>query len=120
MKNTTEPLKLNSVPKQGSTTDRIIAVQGEQFWRDFIAGTIIPVRREMTMMVIASSLQNPAVDMEIPDLIQYATDVADEFCLREKASLAKRVKEYFELYMERGDLDQILKVAIDTDKDYSV
>ena len=72
------------------------------------------------MATIVSTLQNPAVDMAIPDLIEYAFDVADEFCLKEKPSLSKRVKDYFDLYMQRGDLDEILKAAIESEKDYSL
>lgn len=101
---------------------RIVAVKGRKFWEDFIEAGIVPHRREIAMMYAAQVIGfrgEPGDAKSQQDLVDNAWDFADRFTLADKASLEKNVAKYFEQYMSRGDLDELLQAGINAAKDFS-
>lgn len=99
---------------------RIVVTQGREFWSDFIGQTVLPMRREIASMLLAQQLHSTPLEQTTPEHIDKAFQLADDFLLHEKSSLAKKLSDYWDLYMERGDLEDVLKVAIENSKDFSL
>lgn len=124
---TSEPFALKGGRKQGSDTvmgasDRLIAVRGASFYRDFLSGMIQPTRRDVATMALQQLLAKaqPGELVHADTIVQSAFAIADAFCMHEAPSLEAKLSEYFDLFMKRGNLDQILKDQIDAAKDYSL
>lgn len=107
--------------------DRVFAVRGPHFNR-YISEVVMPVRQDVATMALQRILGEvarrsptgvlPPEDVET--CVKMAFRVADEFCLTAPVSLDARLKDYFDLYMQRGSLDDILKSAMEAAHDYSL
>ena len=114
--NGAQPGEDNVVELDGS---RIVAVQGQTFYREFLAGSIQPMRREVAMMALNKLLEQHPDSFSVDRTVEVSFQIADAFCLQEAPTLEAKVGEYFDLYMKKGKLDEILKAHIDASKDYS-
>ena len=100
-------------------TGRIVAVKGNAFWKDFMEGVIVPVRRETALMIMAQLIQRDGLPEKTDKFLEQVWDLADRFTIQDKLSLEKNVGKYFEQYMARGDADEMLQAAIDNAHDWS-
>lgn len=107
--------------------DRVFAVQGPRF-QQYIAEVVMPVRQDIATMTLQQVLidcirRSPAGALTPEDVsfcVKQAFAVADEFCLRAPVLLDERLKDYFDLYMKRGKIDDILKASMEASHDYSL
>lgn len=104
--------------------DRIFAVQGTNFKERFLGEAVMPVRQDVAVMALQQILAKvPSIhefDKDTGYLVELAFQIADEFCLKAPTTLDARLLDYFNLYMKRGKIDDILKAAMEAAHDYSV
>lgn len=103
--------------------DRVFAVQGTNFKERFLGEAIMPLRQDVAIMALQQLLRADAMREvhEAPEaLVDNAFQIADYFCLRAAPTLDARLKDYFDLYMKRGKIDDILKASMEAAHDYSL
>lgn len=117
--------------------DRIFAVRGPDFQQRFLAGVIMPMRQDVAVMALQQLLRaivpyaaevrvgtsdeehKAQLTEQFKRAVAWAFFIADEFCFQAPATLDKRSAEYFDMYMKRGSLDDIIKAAMEEAHDYS-
>lgn len=107
--------------------DRVFAVRGPHFQR-FLGEVVMPVRQDVAIMALQQILgdvirRSPAGAPPPDDVkfcVKHAFQLADEFCLTAPTSLDARMKDYFDLYMKRGSIDDTLKAAMEAAHDFSL
>jgi hypothetical protein len=125
MKNTSEPLKMsNGTTPPGEEVQKlnsgVFLVKGPEFHEKFMAAFAMPRRSETAMMVLASHIQRYGIDRTNEAMAKMAWDMADAFVLAERATLDKRMAEYWDLYMASNkQTDEVIDALIDSHQDYS-
>jgi hypothetical protein len=102
--------------------DRVFAVKGPDFHDRFLAQMILPVRQDVAVMALQQVLAKRLDEGEanIPECVDIAFKIADQFCLASTRHLDARLPDYFKLYMERGDLSDIIRSQMDASHDWSL
>lgn len=106
----------------------IFGVKGKAFTQQFMANFVLPTRREVATMVLASKVQagwDPVQDEgyrdEITSHVEECFTIADAFISAEFETLD--VEKYFALYMNgpaSKDISEVLAAAVDKAQDYSL
>lgn len=106
----------------------IFGVKGQKFEKEFMANFVIPMRREIASMLLASKVQagwDPEQDEsyqeEITSHVEECFTMADAFIKAEFDTLP--IERYFQLYMEgpaSKSMGDILKQVVDRAQDYSL
>lgn len=131
MRPTTEALKLgdDSPPDESKVFSQgdIYGVKGKTFTESFMANYVIPTRKEMAMMLMASRTQAGEEYGEQPDqMLKFAEECfkqADAFLAAEFATLD--VEAYFQVYLNNGPADMgstiedVMKAAVANAQNYS-
>lgn len=107
--------------------DRVFAVQGPRF-QQYVAEVVMPVRQDLATMalqqVLGDCLRRSPIGALTPNDVKFcvkqAFALADEFCLTAPTTLDARLKDYFDLYMKRGKIDDILKASMEAAHDFSL
>lgn len=100
--------------------DRVLAVKGPRFYR-YLAEAVGPTRQDVATMALQVLLQkstHPSLDVK--GTVARAFEIADEFCVQNATTLEKKVGDYFDLFMKRGEIEDLLKAQMEEAHDYSL
>ncbi len=103
--------------------ERIFAVQGTNFQQRFLGEAIMPVRQDVAIMALQQLIAKAmpqTIENEPEVLVRRAFHIADMFCLLTAPTLDARLKDYFDLYLKRGSIDDIMKSQMENAHDYSL
>lgn len=105
--------------------DRVFAVHGPKF-AEYLMKAVMPARQEVAMLALSKTLEETmrapvgtfvqAIDLAV----ERAFMIADAFCLASPHALDRNLTKYFDLYMQRGKIDDILKAQVEAGTDYSL
>ncbi len=101
--------------------DRVFAVQGPRF-QQFLQEVVMPTRQDVAVMVLQQLVAKASAEqlMFHRELMFKAFEMADDFCLTMPLTLDTKLNSYFDLYMKRGKIDDIIKASMDAAHDFSL
>ena len=107
--------------------DRVFAVQGPKF-AQYIAEVVSPVRQDVATMalqqILGDCIRRSPTGALTPDDIKHcvkqAYALADEFCLQAPQTMDTKLVDYFNLYLTRGRIDDIIKASMDAAHDHKL
>lgn len=105
----------------GKTPSGIFYAKGPNFHQTFMASYIMPLRRGVAELVVASFVQRHGLPEDIATLCDTAWEIADQFALRERETLDAHLGDYWNLYMQQNkSTDEVMDAVIDAAQDWSV
>lgn len=108
----------------GKSDGGIYFAKGPEFHLKFMAGFIMPFRRELMQMALASTIQRegaPSTAQGVMDLVNMSYAIADAAVLQERATLDAEMARYWDLYLEQGkSTDEVMKAVQESHQDYSL
>lgn len=121
--------------KQGAGPTRIVGpgmrtdggifyAKGPEFHLRFMAGFVMPFRREIMQMVMASTIQRegaPTTIQGMEDLVRGSYEIADLAVIIERETLDAKMSDYWKLYLQQGkSTDDVMAALQEEQADYSL
>ncbi len=103
----------------------IYYAKGPEFHLKFMAGFVMPFRREMMQMIVASRIQagdfaEGLGSAAAQEFVSECYVLADAVVLAERKTLDARMGEYWDLYMEQGkSTDDVMAAVAEMHQDFS-